>query len=68
MSTVYLLVFFSTQIIARAICPNVPRMTIDVSQAAKGGVEVHGRCWYLGAEGATCGQTCGAQVGSCGIP
>lgn len=38
----------STGIIAGAVCPN-------------GGVESHGRCWYLGAEGATCGQTCGAQ-------
>ena len=27
----------------------------------QGGVEAHGRCWYLGAEGATCGRTCGAQ-------
>ena len=29
----------------------------------KGGVEAHGRCWYLGAEGASCGQTCGSQDG-----
>ena len=29
----------------------------------QGGVENHGRCWYLGAEGATCGQTCAAQAG-----
>ena len=28
----------------------------------QGGVEMHGRCWYLGAEGATCGQTCAAQA------
>lgn len=34
--------------VAWAACPN-------------GGVENHGRCWYLGAEGATCGQTCAAQ-------
>ena len=30
----------------------------------KGGVEAHGRCWYLGAEGASCGQTCGSQDGT----
>ena len=29
----------------------------------EGGVEAHGRCWYLGAEGASCGQTCGSQDG-----
>ena len=26
-------------------------------------MEAHGRCWYLGAEGASCGQTCGSQDG-----
>mmetsp|Transcript_36317 Transcript_36317/g.67553 ORF Transcript_36317/g.67553 Transcript_36317/m.67553 type:complete len:361 (+) Transcript_36317:83-1165(+) len=40
--------FAAAPVVAWAVCPN-------------GGVEMHGRCWYLGAEGATCGQTCGSQ-------
>lgn len=39
---------FLAATLASAACPN-------------GGIETHGRCWYLGAEGATCGQTCSAQ-------
>jgi len=38
----------SAAAVAHAACPN-------------GGTEQHGRCWYLGAEGATCGATCSAQ-------
>lgn len=34
--------------VVRAACPN-------------GGTDMHGRCWYLGAEAASCGQTCSAQ-------